>query len=243
MSPLPYLPAFCQACVLIAPTLLMIPSATQIPYGTSCSTGFATIKIGQQGTCIEQTKLTAPDNQCEFLSQNISDCPNSAVLQKTFKLGLSGNATLGFKVIEVGVNGQALAAIILNIKTGCLNNGGSPPTHRQACPSMSGIRFTTFDGPRASATLVNCPQFLNNCTCKPFNQNTTITLPPSIIQQILNACGCTLQNNSFTYAEVICTGTYAEVICTGSVPTCVYATCPGNNGGQTYYLTAKDVCS
>lgn len=168
------------------------------------------------GQCKEQANTTAPDVECRA----DEDACQPSTVSKTFSLGVDANG--GIITVSGGVS------YTYDVPTGCASPN---EISRQGCQASTGaIQWTDAGGPQVAGDQVKCMQFLDNCPCAPSQSNVTITLPANIVQQLAGADG-----NTFTFPATICASVLGD---------CNKNTCPGTNGGQTwYYVPRQTLCN
>tara|TARA_R110002111_G_scaffold250245_1_gene314457 strand:+ start:4698 stop:5387 length:690 start_codon:yes stop_codon:yes gene_type:complete len=184
------------------------------------------------GTCIEEAKDTSVDYQC-------LDPERTCVAQqltKTYTLGLEvGTESTLLKIFTAAISTSVSYSV--NVDNGCGNPAG---TNKTECVREAGVTFTEFPGDMVGLHKADCSDFTeDDCQNIP-NGTQEIPAPNSVVDAINIALAGAGDSRVVPYGAtfkvpVTKCGTDQIGVTSG--------TCPGTNGGQTWYKVSGELCN
>lgn len=184
------------------------------------------------GQCIEEAKDTSVDYQCK----DPQTYCNKQTVTKTYSLSFSVSGSAGsIKVLEAGVGGGV--SYSYDVDNGCDDPAGEI---KSECQQAEGVTFTEFPGDMVGLHKRDCSDYTID-DCMPLPGSTQeIPAPQSLIDALnllLAAAGHSqrIQPGATFKVPVVGCGVDQIGVTTG--------TCPGTNGGQTYYKVSGELCN
>jgi hypothetical protein len=170
--------------------------------------------------CREQSGDTSVDYQCE---RPDVDCDQETKeVQVCF--GVSGG------IVVVDVSGSI--CVPFDVPNGCGTT--DPNLDQQACLPAEGVQFTQFPGDEKELRKHDCQDF-NSYTCKEQNVTFTITVPQAVIDWLKEQFPGASVPSPFTIP-------WPTKECVRDTTTLQTFTCPGTNGGQTWFEVVDETC-
>jgi hypothetical protein len=176
------------------------------------------LSVQAANPCREDSKDTSVDYQCQSEDVDCKEKKNEI----TINLGVSGGI--------VAVQAEGGISFTVEIPDGC---DGQPNVDSIACGRATGVQFTSFSGGVVKLRKQDCANF-DEFECKEENYEINISLPIGIIQQLE-------QQFDINLPDTVSIKLPAKK-CVRNEASKKSFTCPGTNGGQTWYEVEDESC-
>ncbi len=170
------------------------------------------------GQCREEAKDTSVNYQCERAAQVCEEDEDSI----TFNLGVSGGI--------VAVQAEGGISYETSVPKGCAVTGA---IHKQQCLQMTGVTFTSYPGDVTEVRKHDCGGY-NESPCIEDDVEIDIALPGGIIAALEEQFNVNLPDTVSVPVPA--------TRCIGDGNNSTPKTCPGTNGGQTWYDVVDTTC-